>query len=383
MLNKLVFLLVFLVSAQAFSDDSFESLLTADYKDAQFSSSDESDENLIEPYWHNPPVWPKEECRRNPDPSLSSARRGGLISYTNLLSQRTIFFIMPAVSAEHLRPGELKLRMLTNLASVHQFHTENGFDIKSDYQISEVTLEAAQQVTERIQLSAYARGYYHSAGRLDDELNDFHDFFGFPKGERGDAPSDQYINTFSKDGKAIHTVRNNRFGLGDSLLIVKYKALDQTKNLPTISIIVGVKAPTGDHSLGYTSDGWDTGLGLALSKQLTPSWKMHWNIAATEPGHSSIFNNLTTIFSTMMAFEYYVNKWLSLVIQTNYNTSPFANYPFQGMNADSWTAGIGFHVTLPFGVQFQAHFTDEFYNHGDTDYVFGLAIDIWDYIFGR
>ena len=47
------------------------------------------------------------------------------------------------------------------------------------------------------------------------------------------------------------------------------------------------------------------------------------------------------------------------------------------MDEDSWTAGIGAHIRLPKNVQLHVHFTDEFYDRGDTDYVFGMYLDLF------
>jgi len=329
-------------------------------------------------YWSQVPVWPPEEKRRTDDPQFS-AHRGGLISYTNLFSGRTMFLIMPAVAAEHLEKGETKIRFLTNFSSVYQVHEENGFAINADYEITEVTAIVSHQITEEIELEAMLRSFHLQAGRLDNELNDFHDFFGFSKGARGEAVSNQYSNTFSNNGKTVYETEKNRFGLGDIIFLVKLKAKEETKNIPAVSILLALKAPTGDQSLGYTSKSWDPGVGAALSKQLTKDLKAHLNIGVALPGHSPDIDKLTAVYSSMVALEYYVNQWLSLVLQTNYSTSPFARYDFKGVNADSFTGGIGFHIRLPNHLQLHVHFTDEFYNNGDTDYVFGFAIDLWSF----
>ena len=353
----------------------FEKHLKASYE-GDIGTPPQKEEDPI--YWGQIPVWPEEETRRTADPQFS-AHRGGLISYTNLFSGRTMFLIMPAVPAEHLEKGETKVRFLTNFSSVYQVHDENGYAINADYEITEVTAIIAHQLTEKIELEAMLRSFHLQAGRADDELNDFHDFFGLSKGVRGDVPSDQYANTFSKDGKTIYETKKNRLGLGDIIFLVKLKAKDETKKIPAVSVLLALKAPTGDRSLGYTSRSWDPGAGVAMSKQLTKDLKAHLNIGVAVPGHSPDIENLTAVYSSMTALEYYVNKWLSVVLQTNYSTSPFARYDFEGVNADSFTGGIGFHIRLPNHLQLHFHFTDEFYNSGDTDYVFGFAIDLWSF----
>ena len=374
-------LLILLVAPHAFSFD-FKEHLKAKYEG-------EPQEHLIEEpspppqedvgiYWHQVPVWPKDENRRTQDLQFS-ATRGGLISYTNLFSGRTMFLIMPAISAEHLPAGETKVRMGSNFSSVFQVHDENGYAINADYEITEVFVYVDHQLSEKVDLGLLLRGFHHEAGRADKALDDFHDFFGLPTGQRGEGIYNQYSNRFTQDGKTVYETKKNRLGLGDAVFLVKLKAIDESKNLPTVSVLLALKAPTGDHGLGYTSDSWDPGLGAAFSKQLTRELKAHLNIGVAVPGHTPHMDDLAPVYSSMAALEYYINKWLSMVVQTNYSTSPFARYDFDGVNADSWTGGIGFHIRLPNNVQLHVHFTDEFYNNGDTDYVFGCAIDLWSF----
>ena len=343
---------------------------------AQYDTPQQDEEESI--YWHQVPVWPQGENRRTDDPQYSSTR-GGLINYTNLFSGRTMFLIIPPVPAEHMPPGETKIQVGTNFSSVYQIHDENGYAINADYEITEVFAFIDHQLTEKVDLGLLLRAFHYQAGRADKELNNFHEFFGLSTGSRGDAPNNQYANEFTKGGKTLYETQKNELGLGDMVFLVKLKALDETKNLPTISDLFALKIPTGEESLGYTSQSWDPGMGLAFSKQLTKALKAHWNIGVAVPGHSPELGNLSTVYSSMAALEYYMNRWLSMVVQTNYSTSPFSDYPFEGVSEDSWTGGIGFHVRLPNNIQLHFHFTDEFYNSGDTDYVFGFAIDLWSF----
>ena len=105
--------------------------------------------------------------------------------------------------------------------------------------------------------------------------------------------------------------------------------------------------------------------------------KAHLNLGAAFLGKSDVFDNLSDVYSAMSALEYYVNSSLSVVVQSNYSTSPFAKWKFETMSEDSWTAGIGAHIRFPKNIQLHVHFTDEFYNYGDTDYVLGMALDLF------
>lgn len=359
-----------------------KSHLSAAYTTQQ-SLSDKNPAQDDEPgiYWHQVPTWPEEETRRTEDPQFS-ANRGGLISYTTLVPGQIMFGIIPAISAEHLKPGEMKVRLIVNFASFYQIHEDGIYSLRVDGEVTELSMLIEKQITKWLQAGIMPRSFQFQAGRADQELNDFHDLLGFPKGARGDAANDQYENTFSRDGVVLQEIKKNHLGLGDTLFFVKLKAADETKNIPTISLIVALKAPVGQEHLGYTSGSWDPGIGVALTKQLTRNLKAHMTVGAVSPGDTDRIDNLTTTYSSMNAIEYYVNKNFSLVLQSNYSTSPFAKYPFDGVNGYSWTVGIGSHIRLSNGIQFHIHFTDELGNLWDTDYVFGVAVDFRSLIDG-
>ncbi|OGQ18593.1 MAG: hypothetical protein A3B70_03405 [Deltaproteobacteria bacterium RIFCSPHIGHO2_02_FULL_40_11] len=330
-------------------------------------------EETEEVYWHQVPTWPRDENRRNPDPKYS-ANRGGFNLNINALTPW--FPEMPTVSAEHLKKGEFKMRLGINHSSVHQIHEGNGYALTADYELVDIYAEMTHQTFERIQLGMILRALHYSAGRTDPLLNDFHEGLGLKKGVRGDAPINQYANRFTKDGKTLYDVKNNQVGMGDILLIAKFKALDETKNLPTISIVTVLKVPTASDTLGYNSDSWDSILGIAMTKQLTQNLKIHMNTGVTLPGTAKNMPDLSEFYSAMTALEYFITETFSIVLQNNFSTSPFENYDFRYVNGESWYGSIGLHVRLKNGIQLHFDFTDEFLNDRDSDFKFGWA---WDF----
>ena len=331
-----------------------------------------------EVYWVAKPIWPPHEERHNPRASEFSSVRGGLIQYTNLYTGRNIFLIMPPMSAELLKPGEDKIRIGINTTSVYQVDQAEGHDANFDYEERQIFLIAALGLTEDIEGALQANALRYEAGKFDKTLNNFHKNLGFPLGPREDAPVNQYSNTLKKDsGEVVYHTEKNHLALADLIGSAKFKVWDEEKYVPAMAFIVALKAPTGNESLGYSSGNWDYGTGVAVTKQLTRDVKAHLNVGVAFLGKSDVFDNLSDVYSAMSALEYYVNSNLSVVVQSNYSTSPFARWKFETMSEDSWTAGIGAHIRFPKNIQLHVHFTDEFYNYGDTDYVLGMALDLF------
>ena len=329
-------------------------------------------------HWVAQPIWPPHEERKNPRAQEFSSIRGGLIQYTNLYTGRNIFLIMPPMSAELLREGEDKLRVGFNTTSVYQVEKENGLDANFDYEEREFFVIAALGLTENIEGGLEVRGFLYNAGQFDKTLNNFHRNLGFSTGPRTDAPVNQYSNTLKKDsGEEVYSTKRDQFALADVIGTAKFKAFDEEKYMPAMALVIALKAPTGDESLGYSSGNWDYGTSIAATKQLTRDVKAHFNIGVALLGKSDVFDNLSNVYNVMSALEYYVNRRLSIVVQSNYSTSPFSKWEFKTMSEDSWTTGVGAHIRFPKNIQLHLHFTDEFYNHGDTDYVLGAALDLF------
>jgi opacity protein-like surface antigen len=301
--------------------------------------------------------------------------RGPLNPNLNPFSGRPHFLIMPAVTAEHLETGEFRMRFGTNFDSVYQVHDENGYSINADYEITEVYALFDYQITQDYQLGLIIRSFHYAAGRADRLLDSFHSGLGFPTGSKGDAPNNQFSNTFTKNGKTIYETKNNQLGMGDAILVFKAKALDETKKLPALSIVTAVKLPTGNRSLGYRSGSTDVGIGVAATKQITKRWKAHFNTGVAFPGKADNIDQLQEVYSVASAFEYYFNEKTTGLVQFNYSTSPY-DYDFDGVNSTSFTVGLGLQYRLKNGMKILFHFSDELFNNGDSDYEFGLAIDL-------
>lgn len=55
-------------------------------------------------------------------------------------------------------------------------------------------------------------------------------------------------------------------GAGDPSLFVSARVVRETTTWPTVRLIGSIKAPLADASAGFSTGGWDTSLGLSLSK---------------------------------------------------------------------------------------------------------------------
>ena len=60
-------------------------------------------------------------------------------------------------------------------------------------------------------------------GELDNLIEDWHDFFGFPNGERGNFPQDQVNIEWRRDGELEYSQTDSSEGIGDITLAIGYQ----------------------------------------------------------------------------------------------------------------------------------------------------------------
>jgi hypothetical protein len=103
----------------------------------------------------------------------------------------------------------------------------------------------------------------HDPGHLDSFIEDFHDFFGLPDGDRDEVPRN-LLNYAYTSGANTQRLNKSVNGIGDVRLNLGYKLREHENRV--WSIRGGVKLPTGDPDKFTGSDGTDVSVGLHFSE---------------------------------------------------------------------------------------------------------------------
>lgn len=117
----------------------------------------------------------------------------------------------------------------------------------------------------------------HSGGFLDNFIDDWHQFFGLPRGGRENAPVDRLQFLYARDGAELLRITDASRGIGDIRLLAGW----QRPNSETIDIALraSLKLPTGNAAQLHGSGGTDfavwfsTACGRSCGR--TVAWNAH------------------------------------------------------------------------------------------------------------
>ena len=86
----------------------------------------------------------------------------------------------------------------------------------------------------------------HGGGFMDSLIEDWHELFGFPNGNRDTRPRDELLYQYVRDGETIINFSDNVTGVGDvqlSLMTQSFKSKDGNNS---VQFRAGIKLPTGE-----------------------------------------------------------------------------------------------------------------------------------------
>ncbi len=178
-----------------------------------------------------------------------------------------------------------------------------------------------------------------------------------------------YVFHVTKGENTLFSGTEGAFGLGDITLISKYQILDQGSVVPALSLRLGVKLPTGDEDEVLSSGHPDVGLGLALEKKLATRWIFHVNINGVFPTGEVSGLSLDPFFSSIVGAEYLWTPRLSLGLQFDYYSTPYAGTGINLLDQGVTELVAGFSYELRQDLLWQV------YGVENVDFITGSAAD--------
>jgi len=112
-------------------------------------------------------------------------------------------------------PGQFSARLgldLVNNAALDQSDSEN---VHLDGQSFVATVGLRYGVADRLQIGLDLPWVSHNKGSLDGFIEDWHDFFGLPNGDRDDLPNDQLTYAYANADGDNFLVDKKTSGIGD------------------------------------------------------------------------------------------------------------------------------------------------------------------------
>lgn len=306
----------------------------------------------------------------------------GPFSVRNFQPIQLMVLGMPGERASVIPKGAFDIRVeLAETSSIFN-DTTPPITVKMNMEQLRSGLFLRYGLTDRFELGMEIPVLYRYSGFLDGAIK------AVERATSGLSP----LRHSQYDGGFIYNVsRNNRtlisgsaqqMGLGDITMFGKYQLLKETDDVPTVSLRLAVKAPSGDSGRFFGSGHTDFGAGLAVEKTLSPHWIVYANLNGIFPTGSIAGLPLQPAMSGIVAAEYLWTSKVSLVMQFDYYSSPF-----HGTGSPVLDNGVT-EVTAGFSYLLRENLVWQVYGIENVDFIRKSAADVTlattvTYRFGR
>jgi len=247
---------------------------------------------------------------------------------------------------------QTRVSLAVSHSNIYFLDSEGSWKVKIDKELTQFDLAVRHPFAGgRAELGANAPLFYSSAGFLDSFIRRYHQLAGatgyFGQDESADF---SFSDTAWHNARQIRDGRRGRAEPGDVTAWVK---LALPAGAPwTASIQALAQAPTGEAGRGPGSGSWEAGARL-LATRAGLAGAIHLGAGALVPGRiegTGADVDTVPVLAGFAGYEYYWSARLRLMVQSMFNTSPFANEDYQRVS-DPWVeATAGFRYLLPAGV---------------------------------
>jgi len=291
---------------------------------------------------------------------------------THNLNPLTLIYGLPLVSPARLATGKQSFFS----ASYNFSNTLNAESVANevlfiDGQTDELNLIYSHPINDKTRLRFRLPLSSHRAGSLDSFIDDFHDAFGFPGGERPNYPTDQFLFSYTRSGQELLRIDTPNRGIGDLSIDLAYQLSSNAQYAH--SLWASIKLPTGDEQILTGSGKADTSIWLAAENNFSPDWSRYYNIGLLLTGKSSVLSEIQKneiLFGTA-GLEWRIFRAITLNIQLDFHTAFYqSKTTFLG---DSVQISSGGHIKIDKNRRIDIVVVEDIYVGASPDVTFQLG----------
>lgn len=187
-----------------------------------------------------------------------------------------VYGLPAAQSAELTTNGKFNAGLQVDVSSNFTVGNEGDETISIDGETHRLNLQMRYGLTDGIEVGIDLPYLSHKGGSLDGLIENWHDFWGLPTGNRSNYPRDQLVFSYRKNGQFLAAVTESQSGLGDVSLSLGYQLATNDKR--QWALRTSVKLPTGDADQLLGSGSTDVVAGINLTDQsLMQKYNLTWH----------------------------------------------------------------------------------------------------------
>ena len=213
-----------------------------------------------------------------------------------------------------------------------------------------------------------------SGGMLDGFIEEWHETFGMPNGNRPQLPQDELGIQYRRNAADVYARTGNYSGLGDLTLGIGYQLRDAPS--AATSIWWHIKLPTGSSDVLASSGAFDASLNIAHERALSSRWTVHAQLNAIRLGSGDFERDRqrSWMWSGMTAFDYRYSQNVSLTLQVDGHTAAFNDTAIE-MFGPAWTLTVGGEYRWRSGWRAQVGVGEDVKVDASPDVVFTLTLE--------
>ena len=230
---------------------------------------------------------------------------------------------MPGERATVLRKGDFDVRHeVANTASIAR-DSEEQAEVTMKFETVRTGLFLRYGLTDRFEIGVEVPALHRHSGFMDGPIKGVENATTGLSPPRKALGNTDYAFNISNGRRTMFKGSEGAVGLGDVSFFGKYQLLKETSALPSMSLRVAVKAPTGDTGEVFGSGHPDAGIGLALEKKFAGQWIGYINVNGVFPTGRIAGLSLQPVVSGLAAIEYLWTENFSITAQFDYYSPPF------------------------------------------------------------
>jgi len=204
----------------------------------------------------------------------------------------------------------------------------------------------------------------NSGGELDAAIDEWHDFFGLPEGNRGRYPRDQLDFNYQRDGTTVFSQSDSSSGLGDMSLAFGYQRPGET------AYFFGIELPTGSADDFSGNEAVDYALWITREIPLDTQITAYGMLGISFPGDGGNLDGLLAdhIWVAQAGMEYRFFDDLAATVQFDLHSQSVDD-----SKLDTFGNSVQIQIGLGFLEVFERHRLDLFFAE---DILIGSAPDI-------
>lgn len=188
-----------------------------------------------------------------------------------------VYGLPSAQSAQLTAAGKLSTGLQIDLANNFTEDDKGNESIFIDGETLRTNIQLRYGFSEGVEIGIDIPYLSHDGGSSDSFIDDWHDFWGLPDGDRPNAPRDQLQFRYQRDGgEVLADVSRSANGIGDISLNLAYQL--PSSKLRQWALRTAVKLPTGDADNLLGSESTDISLSVGLTDQsLLQGYNLTWH----------------------------------------------------------------------------------------------------------